>query len=223
VRSDVREEGVCCHLETRLVTMTDAPYETALHKSHVAITIRPNLTDADWSEIKRAGDDILSQIHAHAPKRILVDLTPLDYMGSSLVALVVRCWKEARPQVQQFVVVSDSEVVREVLHLSGLAKMWDVVETREQALDALGGAERNAAFLWITVLGAIAVLICVSGVGLWYASPPQRPLATWLIYGGAICGAVLGVTLMVRADRRYLGLVLVLISAGSGLFHLMQQ
>jgi anti-anti-sigma factor len=222
-RSDVSEERVRCHVETRLVTTTDAPYETALHKSHVAITIRPNLSDADWSEIKRAGDDILSQIHAHTPKRILVDLTPLDYMGSSLVALVVRCWKEARPHVQQFVVVSDSEVVREVLNLSGLAKMWDVVETREEAMDALGDAERDASRHWITALGAIALLICVAGVGLWYASPPQRPLATWLIYGGAISGAVLGVTLITRANRRYLGLTLVLVCAGAGLFRLLQQ
>lgn len=202
---------------------TEAPYELTVHKSHAAITLRPNLTDADWSEIKQAGDEILSQIHTHQPRRVLVDLTPLDYMGSSLVALLVRCWKEARPQIQQFVVVSDSEVVREVLNLSGLAKMWEVVETREQALDALGVAERSGARPWLTILGLLALLICVAGVGLWYAQPSQRTLATWLIYAGAIAGAGFGVTLMTRPSRRYLGLSLVLICAGAGLFRLLQQ
>jgi anti-anti-sigma factor len=209
-------------LEIRLVPTTEAPYEIAHHKSHAAITIRPNLTDADWSEIKRAGDDILSQIHTHAPKRVLVDLTPLDYMGSSLVALVVRCWKEAQPQIKKFVVVSDSEVVREVLNLSGLARMWDVVETRQEAMQSLGVDAQHGPRHGIPVLGILALLVCVAGVGVWYARPPQRPLATWLIYGGAVSGAILGVALMTRANRRYLGLALVVVCAGAGLFRLLQ-
>lgn len=202
---------------------SEAPYELTIHKSHAAIIIRPNLTDADWSEIKQAGDDILSQIHAQQPRKILIDLTPLDYIGSSLVALLVRCWKEARPQIQQLVVVSDSEVVREVLSLAGLARMWNVVETRQEAMDALGIAEGNGSRRWITALGLVALLICVAGIGLWYMQPSQRMLATWLIYGGALAGAGLGATLMTRPSRRYLGLSLMLICAGAGLFRLLQQ
>lgn len=205
------------------MTTTEAPYDVTPHKSHVTITIRPTLTDADWSVIKRAGDEVLAQIHAHKPQKVLVDLTPLDYMGSSLVALVVRCWKEARPDLQQFVVVSDSKVVREVLNLSGLARMWDVVETHEEAMEALGTAGRDGSRSWILPLGVVALVICIAGVGLWYVQPSQRMLATWLIYGGAVSGAILGVTLMTRANRRYLGLGLVLICAGAGLFRLLQQ
>lgn len=204
---------------------TEAPYEIELLGAHAAVTIRPNLVDADWSEIKRAGDDILSRIHDHKPRKILVDLAQLDYMGSSLVALIIRCWKEARPQIEQFVVVTDSSVVREVLTLSGLAKMWEVVATREEAVRLLGVANGSRSPRRLMALGLTALVVCLVGLGVWAGLPPQRALATWLIYSGALSGAILGLALMLRRQSGSvgLGLALILICCGAGVFRLLQS
>lgn len=208
----------------------DVPYDVSIQKTHATVTLRPQLTEAEWDEVSRAGDDILSQINGHKPRALMLDLTPLEYMGSSLVAMIVRCWKAVQPQKQQFVVVSNSDVVREVLDLSGLAKMWSIVSTPEEGLKSLGISSATAggespAVHWGIILGAVALVVAAIGTGLWFAQPAQRSLATGLIAGGAVVGLLSGLGVMVLAQfqtRRVVGLGLVLISACAGVFRLMQ-
>lgn len=154
-------------LEPLIVEKTEAPYEVIVEKSHASVTIRPELTESEWADIQQAGDEILQQITVAKPRGLLVDLTPLEYMGSSLVAMVVRFWKAIQPQQQQFVVVSNSEVVRQVLELSGLAKMWEIVETKEQGLKRLGvTAGGNRSKWWAVIVVAVVLVAAAIGIGL---------------------------------------------------------
>jgi len=148
------------------VETAEAPYEVSVDRSHAAVTIRPQLTEAEWSEIQQAGDDILGQIQGANPRGVLIDLSPLEYMGSSLVAMVVRFWKAIQPQKEQFVVVSNSEVVREVLDLSGLGKMWQIVDTKEEGLKRLGVTSGTGVKWWAVVVAAVILVALVAGVTL---------------------------------------------------------
>ena len=208
---------------------TEVPYEVSLRKTHSTVTLRPALTDAEWSDIQKAGDDILSQISESKPKALLIDLSALNYMGSSMVAMIVRCWKSLKENKEKFVVVSDSDVVREVLQLSGLAKMWTIAPSTEAGLKTLGikpeSGGSSGAETWGARIGIVATLTAIAGIIVWFAQPAQRELATGLIYGGAGLAFVLGLTVMMisQSKRRFVGLGMVVMAAGLGLFRIMQQ
>lgn len=213
--------------------ITDAKYKVSLQKTHSTVTIQPALTDAEWDEIERVGEDIVAQVNGRKPAALLFDLTPLNYMGSSTVAMIVRCWKALKQDNRSFVVVTGSDVVREVLELSGLSKMWTIVNTPEEGLKSLGISPRRAAKAaagesseggWAAWLGVVALAAAGAGVGLWFAQPGERQVATGLIYGGAGSGFVMGLVVMMMSHsrRKILGLGVVLLSAGAGVFRLIQ-
>ena len=216
---------------------TDALYQVSLLKSFATVRIEPGLTDAEWAQIESAGDDILAQIAVSSkggrkPISLLVDLSALEYMGSSMVAMIVRCWKSLNPKRDRFVVIVGNNVVKQVLELSGLSQMWTIVESRDAGLKSLGISPKQAAREaagksdpgWATGLSLVALLAAVAGIGLWFAQPEQQQLATGLIYGGAACGVVFGLTIMIGAHsrRKFLGLGVVLLSIGASVFRLIQ-
>jgi anti-anti-sigma factor len=211
-------------------TQHGPPYEVSVQRTHSTVVIRPQLTEAEWTDIERAGDDILNKIHGSKPQGLMVDLTPLEYMGSSMVAMIVRCWKAVQPQKQRFVVVSNSKVVREVLDLSGLAKMWTIVPTIDDGLKSLGvssggSAGTSSAGKWTLIACLLGLAVAVVGMVLWFAQPGQRQLATGLIYGGAAGGFVLGLVGMILDEtrRRFVSLGVVLACAALGVFRLVQS
>ena len=216
---------------------TDALYKVSLLKSFSSVRIEPALTEAEWEQIERAGDDILAKIDASSKGgqksiALLVDLSALEYMGSSMVAMIVRCWKSLNPKKDRFVVVVGNDVVKQVLELSGLSQMWTIVESRDAGLKSLGVSPKQAAREeagksdagWPTGLALVSLLAAIAGIGLWFAQPQQRPLATGLIYGGAAAGVVLGLTIMfgARSRRKVLGFGVVLLSVGASVFRLIQ-
>ena len=105
----------------------------------LSVSLGPGLSEAQWTEIEQIGADVVERLQSRERPRVIVDLTRLNHMGSAMVALVVRIWKAARERDGQMVVVNDSELVGEVLEISGLASKWTIVPTREAAVEALGG------------------------------------------------------------------------------------
>ncbi|MFO1093609.1 MAG: hypothetical protein U0992_09890 [Planctomycetaceae bacterium] len=65
-------------------------------------------------------------------------MSRLEYMGSALVALVVRVWKAVQNGGGKVVVVCGGGMPQEVLRLAGLDKVWTIVTTYEDGLRKLG-------------------------------------------------------------------------------------
>lgn len=114
------------------------------------ISLLPELNKAPWGEIDALGTRLLermkSRLEGNRRKAaFLVDLSELNYMGSAMVALVVRLWKATKEKKARMAVVNSDENVLEVLRLSGLEQVWTITDTREAGLKALGISPKPAA------------------------------------------------------------------------------
>jgi len=124
------------------VAESDTPYRIEDEADYCLIELRPELNKAPWGDIDRIGTALLERMQTRMKGNkhkaaFLVDLSPLNYMGSAMVALVVRLWKSTKDKNAQMVVVNRDENVLEVLQLSGLTQVWTIVETREEGFKAL--------------------------------------------------------------------------------------
>ncbi len=157
-------------------------FEIQEHKKHIDIILYPEVIDADWSSIEAFGSKVITQLKGRPKPACIVDLSKLSYMGSSLVALIVRIWKEVKLTEGKMIVVSPHPVVSQVIVLAGLDKLWRIVPHINLALKELGapipapvqaqgflGTQAGEAseskdhlkFLW-PILGVLVVIIVIS-------------------------------------------------------------
>ncbi|MBA4029682.1 MAG: hypothetical protein C0478_02035 [Planctomyces sp.] len=113
-------------------------YQLTLDGGQLVLKLLPGMTEAPWSEIEQAGFEAVSEVQKLSKPQVVVDLTELTYIGSSQVALVIRVWKAVKVQDGSMVVATANSTVREVLALSGLDRIWKLVDTSEEAKTALG-------------------------------------------------------------------------------------
>ena len=140
------------------------------------------------ADLSSATSDAIKELALIKSAACVVDLSALDYMESSLVACVVRIWKAMKAHSGTFVVVAPSEGIRDVLNVTGLQKIWTIVDTLEAGIHTLGFsveakvAKRERRLL--ILVGPIA-LIC-GAVAVAFRLVPQLAAlageANWLVY-----------------------------------------
>lgn len=178
----------------------ESPYQFESGSGYSIIKFEPELNDVQWAEIDKIGSDILSRINGQPQPACLIDLTALNYMGSSMVALVVRLWKTVKEKKGRMAVVNQHEMVLEVLQLAGLDKVWTIVPTREEGLKQLGKrgdtnptgqTSDNSTPLLIGAF--LCILIAAAGVYL-MSHPEIAPtkIALAIAFGGSALSLMLG-------------------------------
>lgn len=181
---------------------TQAPYSLENANGYSILALHPELNDIKWAEIERIGNDLVNKLNADAAPAWLVDLTSLNYMGSAMVALIVRLWKAIKPRNGKMVVVNHNELVNEVLETAGLASVWTIVDTREQGIRRLGFSSKKSAFAapvagggggapMLTYIGPIALIIAVGVLAQGALPPALKDPGLLLLLCGAL-GAVAG-------------------------------
>ncbi len=180
---------------------TNLNYHIDQNANCTTVTLLPGLNDAQWSDIEKAGTEIASRLNGLRSPAVTVDLTPLTYMGSSMVAMIVRCWKNVQSNNGRLVVVCNNDVVREVISLAGLSKVWTIVETREAALREFGltGAGGGGGDRWFVIAGVAAVLAGIVGAGLLLSQTGGSEVASGLLFGGAGVGFIVGLVTLMRS------------------------
>ncbi len=196
-----------------------SPYQCEQTGSCTIISLLPELNEAQWADFERVGNDLISRLNAAQSPTFLVDLTSLSYMGSAMVALIVRLWKSTKERKGSMVIVNRHEQVMEVLKLAGLTKLWTIVDSREKGLAELGvsggvfsGASGGIGLL---VLGCVAVMGAVAGLGLQFSdSGLGGKIAQVVEFGFAALGLVVGTLLLVREGstmRRNVGIFVLVV------------
>ncbi len=163
------------------MTSSGTPYRFDKADGYAVVSLEPDLNNAQWSDIEKIGTDLLGQLGSLNSRAMLVDLSSLNYMGSAMVALIVRLWKSVKEDDGRMVVVNTDPNVFEVLKLAGLHKVWTVVETKEQGIKALGKRAPKTdggSNTTVMIAGGIVLLIVVAGIAFWIGrmgsgSPPS--------------------------------------------------
>ncbi|MFN0199368.1 MAG: STAS domain-containing protein [Planctomycetaceae bacterium] len=218
----------------KTVSTIESPYRFESESGHAVVTLLPPLNDVPWADIERIGSDILGKFGAAKSPCFLVDLSSLTYMGSAMVALVVRLWKSAKERDGKMVVVNRDEMVLEVLTLAGLNKVWTIVEDRQRGLQALGsrgslmvGDSGSGSGGWIpSLLGLIAVGAAGGGLYCLITKTQMGGQAAFgLLLGGAAFGLIFGMVAVLKGGGfpKVLGMLVMLAAVGVGVAGVMKM
>jgi anti-sigma B factor antagonist len=100
-----------------------------------AVTVTGELVGSSGSRLVR----IVQQALEESVERVLVDLTDMTFMDSGGLAALIAAWSAAREQHAAFAVVLTPEShAQRSLELRGVADVFAVAGTREEALAGLG-------------------------------------------------------------------------------------
>jgi anti-anti-sigma factor len=158
------------------VATSEPPYRFEQFDGYAVITFYPQLNDSQWADIERVGSELLERLKSYEPPKFTVDLSNLNYMGSAMVALIVRLWKSVKDRKKgRMVIINQHDMIFEVLKLAGLHKVWTIVRTRDEGVRELGvsggrgvgavgpAGEGNVLF---TIAGIVAIAGAAAGLAL---------------------------------------------------------
>jgi anti-anti-sigma factor len=198
------------------------PYEYDITKGYPVVAFNPALGDCRWGDIEKAGNEIRERLVALERPNFLLDLTRLEFMGSSVVALIVKLWKAAQEKEGDMVVVNSSSMIGEVLEIAGLTRVWKIVDSHEEAELLLGVKTFTPASAMSIYFLAILGWVAAAGALLFVVAPRKQLLqldpesAKMLAFtcGGVAISAGLVAIIRDRGVWRLLGVLLVIIAAG---------
>lgn len=189
-------------------------YRLEMARSHAVLRLDPEMGSAAWGDIDRVGNELIASVNNNTTPAWLIDLSRLEYMGSALVALVVRVWKAVQNGGGKVVVVCGGGMPQEVLRLAGLDKVWVIVSTYEDGLRKLGvsgpggggggfarggGVEAATGFPLLAILAVICAIAAGVSLGMALSGKPiNRDLIVAGLLGGGVAAAVLGVVSVIK-------------------------
>lgn len=195
------------------------PYRLEKFEGYSVFVLEARLKDCEWHAIEQTGAQVISELETIEPPILLIDLTELDYMGSSAVALLVRIWKLIKGRDGKVAVVNRNNVIQDMLKIAGLTKLWDVVPRREEAMHLLGVSEQakitKRETRLLTIVGPMALLAAGAGLAAWYWRPDSLPLwSFWALIAGAGGLAIVAgfINICRAAPARGIAVVIFLIS-----------
>lgn len=215
---------------------TQLPYRLEVQNGKAVVALLPEMNACPWADIERIGNEILGRVQELPQPTLLVDLCPLDYMGSAQVALVVRIWKAVKERDGRMVVANQHPMVQEVLTMAGLNKVWTIVRTRDEGLSRLGmtgggessvGDSGSGGPSVMLSLAIVALVVAAIGLMIQLANPAAIPGqgAIWIQLAGAGVAFLLGLVgiNLLSDSRRTWSLAVLIASVGvilSGVYFL---
>lgn len=103
------------------------------------VFIRPSdrLESFDFAASAEVAEVLLAPLRQVEMPMVVVDLSNVDFFGSSFLSLLLRCWKLVLVKGGQMVLVGVSSRARELLRITSLDIVWPIYENRAEALVAL--------------------------------------------------------------------------------------
>ena len=111
------------------------------HGEIAVVTPSAKVEEMHETMIEQAARMVIQSLKADPPAGIVVDLSQVTYFGSVFVSFLLRCHSQARKHGSEIVLAGASEPARELLKLLDLETLWALYDTRQQAIDALGGSD----------------------------------------------------------------------------------
>ena len=91
--------------------------------------------------ISQAATLVVNSLKEDPPAGIVIDLSRVHYFGSVFVSFLLRCHMLAKKQGSELVLAGATEPALELLKLLDLQTLWAIYDSRQEALEALGGSD----------------------------------------------------------------------------------
>jgi anti-anti-sigma factor len=114
-------------------------FQTERLAETLVVTPLMNISSLAGDQVQPELERVLAEIDQLPTKNIILDFAKVGYFGSVMLAAAQMLWKRVRNAGGKLVVCNASQVSREVLHVSKFDMIWPIVDTREQAIQSLGG------------------------------------------------------------------------------------
>jgi anti-anti-sigma factor len=97
----------------------------------------PSLEAVDPGLVEQAAALMLAPLRNDSMPLIVVDLSKIDFFGSTFLSVLLRCWKQAQAKGGLMVVSGVSSRARELLRVTSLDMVWPIYDSRREAIEAL--------------------------------------------------------------------------------------
>ncbi len=201
------------------VDTTGLPIDFEAKRGCGRLTLDPEVNNSAWDVVERSGTQVISQLEKEKITSLIVDLSPLNYLGSAQVALLVRVWKALSARNGKMVVQINSPVVRDVLKTAGLNRLWEFVDSKAKAYEFLGvnpDGVQTVNPAWTFVGGVTAVAALVATALELFQPDLLGATADWIAIGNAAIASFAGLFVALRAGGipRLMGIIILLAGLG---------
>lgn len=107
------------------------------HGEIAIIVPSPEVESMHEALIQQAAAMVLAPLKDNAPAGLIIDLTSVNYFGSSFISFLLRCHLLAKKHGSEVVLVGATDRIRELLRMTALDTLWALYKTRSEAIEAL--------------------------------------------------------------------------------------
>jgi anti-anti-sigma factor len=107
------------------------------HGDVIVIVALPPMGKLDADLLEGASTLILEPLREAEIPYVVFDLSRLDFFGSTMLVLLLRCYKVAHAKGGQIALAGPNENIRHVLHLTSMDTVWPIYGTQDEAIEAL--------------------------------------------------------------------------------------
>ncbi|HEX3150685.1 MAG TPA: STAS domain-containing protein [Gemmataceae bacterium] len=124
------------------VSPSSEPYLSFRRHGEIAVVgVAAAIEDLPSSAIETAAQVVLAPLKENPPSNVIVDLAKVQFFTSEFISFLLRCHVIVKKHHGELVLAGVSARVRELLRQTALDTLWAIYDNRQQALDALGGAD----------------------------------------------------------------------------------
>lgn len=120
---------------------TSQSFRVERHGDIAVIIPSPEVESMPEHLIQQAAQMVQAPLKADPPGGLVVDLSQVRYFGSVFLTFLLRCHTFAKKHGIEMVLGGASDRTRELLHLTALDTLWAIYDTREEAMQSLGGSD----------------------------------------------------------------------------------
>jgi anti-anti-sigma factor len=111
------------------------------HGDIAVVVPSPEVEQLAESLMQPAAEMLLTPLKEDPPSQVIVDLAGVRYFGSAFITFLLRCHLLVKKTGSELVLCGVNKPIRELLKTTALDTLWALYETRQEAIDALGGID----------------------------------------------------------------------------------
>ena len=114
--------------------MTAALFNIESDDDVLILTPNQDMSELDFDLLLGQSSLLFQELDARSCDKVVIDLSQINYFGSSALGLFVKMWKRVSGTGGKMAVVCASEAQREIFEVTRLNMIWPILNSREEAL-----------------------------------------------------------------------------------------